>query len=263
LSAAADPLALLKRIATAPEVTDAVTLVAAHQDDETLGLGGRFSHLNRLTLIHLTDGAPEAMNDALKAGFDSREAYARARSLELQAALAAAGARPLRTLTYGVTDQKVVDRLPDVIDRLESDLRGQAAVITHVYEGGHPDHDAAAFAVQAACARLGPKAPVRLEFAGYHLGPTGPATGVFFEGGGVECAADERDRERKRGALAAFRSQADVLAMFKEAPERLRLAPTYDFSRPPAPGRALYDRYGWTLTSAMWRERVAAVFAPC
>ena len=44
------------------------------------------------------------------------------------------------------------------------------AVVTHAYEGSHPDHDAIAFAVQTACALLemdGWKAPVRLEAAGY------------------------------------------------------------------------------------------------
>lgn len=252
---------MLHRLATAPAVVDPVVLVVAHQDDETLALGARFAHLNRLTLIHLTDGAPRAMRDAQAAGFGTREAYAAARRLELDAALAAAGARPERRLNYDIVDQEVVLNLPALIERLTDDLAGQAAVITHPYEGGHPDHDGAAFAVQAACMRLGDAAPLRLEFAGYHLGPNEPATGVFFEGGGVVCTADDADRGRKRAALAAYPSQADVLALFPEADERLRLAPTYDFARPPAPGRALYDRYGWALNSARWRELAAGALA--
>jgi LmbE family N-acetylglucosaminyl deacetylase len=248
---------MLQKLATAPAVDDPVALVVAHQDDETLALGARFAHLNRLTLIHITDGAPRVMRDAQAAGFGTREAYAAARRRELDAALAAAGARPERRLGYDIVDQEVVLNLPVLTESLIADLAGQAAVITHPYEGGHPDHDGAAFAVQTACTRLGDAAPLRLEFAGYHLGPKGPATGVFFEGDGVVCAADDADRQRKRAALAAYPSQVDVLALFPEADERLRLAPTYDFAAPPPPGRALYDRYGWALTSARWRELAA------
>jgi LmbE family N-acetylglucosaminyl deacetylase len=254
-------LSLLDRLATASDVDDSVALVVAHQDDETLALGARLSHLRRLTLIHLTDGAPLVMRDAQAAGFGTREAYAAARARELDAALAAAGARPERRLGFDVVDQDCVRALPTIIRRLTADLQGMAAVITHPYEGGHPDHDAAALAVQAACARLGPRAPVRLEFAGYFLGPDGPRTGVFFEDDGLLCAADDADTARKAAALSAYVSQADVLALFRFGPERLRLAPTYDFSQPPANGRSLYDTYGWALTSERWRATAAEALA--
>lgn len=255
------PQAVLLEVAQADRVDLPVAVVVAHQDDETLGLGARFSHLRLLTLIHLTDGAPRRMRDAHKAGFESREAYAQARAAELNAALRAAKVDPVRRVACGVVDQEVVKHLPELIERLAVELREQAAVVTHPYEGGHPDHDGAALAVQLACLRLGTSAPVRLEFAGYHLTDDGPVTGRFFEGDGLACAADDEDRGRKRAALAAFSSQKDVLAMFADAPERLRLAPEYDFSRPPASGRTLYDLYGWELTSASWRERVSETLA--
>ena len=251
------PEALLERIAIAPVVDEPVAVVVAHPDDETLGLGARLSHLRRLTLIHLTDGAPLDPADAQRAGHATRERYAAARRVELTAALAAAGASPERRLAYDIPDQQAVHRLPELTKRLAADLASQAAVVTHTYEGGHPDHDAAALAVQQACASLGDAAPLRLEFAGYHLGPKGAVSGVFHDDDGVVCAADEQDRSRKRAALAAFASQAAVLARFAGVPERLRLAPTYDFAEPPAPGRCLYDTYGWRLDSVGWRDAAA------
>ena len=256
------PYALLTALAQDEAVDAPVALVVAHPDDETLGLGARLAHWPQLTLIHMTDGAPVGMGDARRAGCASREAYAAARAAELDAALEGLAARPVRRLAYGFTDQSCVDRLPELIDRLVADLRGQAAVLTHPYEGGHPDHDAAALAVQAACARLGSAAPVRLEFAGYHQGPHGPTSGVFPDGDpGEICRAEAIDLARKRAALDAHATQAAVLARFAGPGERLRLAPSYDFARPPPAAGALYDSYGWTLTSAVWRARAVEVLA--
>ena len=252
---------LLRHLATAPVVDEPVAVVAAHPDDETLGLGSRFSHLGRLTLIHVTDGSPFDRTDAQRAGLPTREAYAAVRRQELAAALAAAGATPDRVLAYDIPDQTAVHRLAELTGRLTADLAGMAAVVTHPYEGGHPDHDACAFAVQAACARLGQTAPVRLEFAGYHLGPNGPASGRFYERDGIACHAHADDEARKAAALAAFVTQQAVIAPFAKGPERLRLAPAYDFARPPSPGRGLYDLYGWPLNTTTWCEIAAQVAA--
>lgn len=254
--------ALLGEIGTAPTTDLPVAVVVAHPDDETLSFGARLAHLRRLTLIHLTDGAPADMGDARQAGFQSRAAYAEARRLELEDALGALAAAPERRLAYGFTDQELIGRLPDLVARLTRDLEGQTAVISHPYEGGHPDHDAAAFAVQAACRRLGQDAPLRLEFAGYHLGPDGLVSGVFPDDAGkagIECAFSPDGLARKAAALGRFVSQARVLERFPCGPERLRLAPDYDFRVPPAPGPALYDTYGWPLTSELWRRQAGAL----
>ncbi len=253
------------RLARGERVDEPVALVVAHPDDETLGLGSRLHLFDRLTLVHLTDGAPQDMGDARRAGFATREAYAAARAAELAAALEVLGARPVRAASYGLTDQTVVDHLPALARRLTDDLAGHAAVIAHAYEGGHPDHDACACAVARACAALGPSAPAVYEFAGYfgvdgvlqanrfHPDPDRPETAWTLTA--VE-------RERKARAFDAHTSQRWILDNFPPDREALRRAPAYDFAQPPPPGEALYDRYGWPLTSAAWRARAATALAP-
>jgi LmbE family N-acetylglucosaminyl deacetylase len=236
-------------------------LIAAHPDDEILGLGGQLAGIPDLALIHVTDGAPLDMSDARRAGFSTRSAYVRARALELDRALKAARIVPVRRRALGLTDQEAVEHLPELVAIVEDELRGAAAVITHPYEGGHPDHDACAFIVQCACERLrhsGRSAPVRLEFASYHARDGQAARGVFWPAAGCPervIQLDAPQLARKRAALAEFATQKDVIAGFPTDPERLRSAPSYDFTQPPPPREVLYDGFGWRMTGELWRHR--------
>lgn len=247
-----------------------VAIVAAHPDDEVLGLGGRLADLPALTLVHLTDGAPLDLSDARSAGYASRDSYAHARERELERALAAAAAVVEHRIAFGIVDQEAVWHLSELTGELAAVLEGVDSVFTHPYEGGHPDHDAAAFIVQAACARLARdagRAPRRLEFASYHARGTDIVRGAFWPD--PLCAEtvielDSAQAARKRAALAQFVTQRSVIAEFPVEIERSRAAPYYDFANaaaPPPPGAALYDRFGWPLNSALWRREAARVLA--
>lgn len=226
-----------------------IAVVVAHPDDETIGAGAQLARLRRLTLVHVTDGAPRNGRDAATAGFACPEAYAAARHAELDAALAAGGISPSRRLSLGYPDQEAVFAAPEIARRLAALFAEERVelVLTHAYEGGHPDHDTVAFCV----ARADP--PVIAEMALYNAA----GLGVFLGAPGTEIVLSPEEAERKRRMIGCFATQAHVLAPFPLDRERFRPAPAYDFSRPPHEGTLYYERFDWGVDGSRWRSIVA------
>ncbi|MBV9891396.1 MAG: PIG-L family deacetylase [Rhizobacter sp.] len=253
---------LLAQIASDRAVDAPVAVVVAHPDDETIALGSRLARMRRLKLVHLTDGSPRCLDDARRAGCADGARYAARRRRELDAALAALGLRGER-ISYGHLDQEAIDAIEPIVGRLVADLDGVEAVLTHPYEHGHPDHDSAALAVAIACRRLAARArkvPQRLEFASYHLRQGRAAYGVFWPDAArpeSRAVLDADALAAKRAAIACHASQHETLALLPLSPERVRVAPDYDFASPAPPRECLYDRLGWDMTSARWRAAAA------
>lgn len=240
-----------ERLASGERIAERIAIVVAHPDDETLWTGALLDRLDDAILIHVTDGAPADMDDARRLGFATREEYAGARGAELDAALDRLGYRGARC-SYGFPDKGAVHHLASLVDRLCVDLAGAAAILTHPFEGGHPDHDACALAVARAAA-----APA-VEFACYcdHAGER--EFGRFWPGPPEQARAlTTADRNRIEAALHAHATQASCFGSWRPTHERYRAAPPYDFTAPSPPERTLYDSFGWDLTSARWRELAA------
>jgi LmbE family N-acetylglucosaminyl deacetylase len=237
-------------------------IVAAHPDDETIGASWILRRCPRVHVLHVTDGAPE--DAALRTGPASatRLQYAALRRQEAHSALALAGLPLERTHTLGFVDQRASQHLPALTRQLAHwiALHQPAVIVVHPYEGGHPDHDAAAFAAHQAVARTPrAQAPLLLEMTSYHRTGGTLRTGEFLPASPgqpreVERVFSPAERAHKAQMMACFASQADVLASFTIDHERFRIAPQYDFCAPPAPSPLHYETLGWATTGAHWRE---------
>jgi LmbE family N-acetylglucosaminyl deacetylase len=215
----------------------------------------------RLLIVQVTDGAPRNLDDARAAGFDTAAAYAGARQRELDAALDAGGVRAER-LVLGAADQGASLDMAALSRTLAAHLRQRdiRAVLTHPYEGGHPDHDAVAFIARAAVSLLARDgtAPALIEMPFYHASQDGWAVGRFLPGPvPTPLPLTDAERTRKRAMLAAFITQAATLGQFPIERECFRPAPDYDFAAPPHPGTLLYERFPWGMDGPRWRELAA------
>lgn len=237
-------------------------VVVAHPDDEVAAAGVILSRLPRLGIIYVTDGAPRRGRDAGDAGYTNWIDYAAGRRRETESALSLLGREIAPVRNLGIADQEATFELVDTSRCLVDHFRaGFDYVITHAYEGGHPDHDATAFSVHAACRlieKAGGTPPVIVE-ARFYAAPHGHY--VFSEfvphpdaGPALALNLTVAEIELKRHMCALHASQQKHLVQFRMEDEVYRLAPRYHFSAPPHPGDVGFNQFKWPLTGRIWRH---------
>jgi len=248
-------------------------LLVAHPDDETVGAATFLSRTTDGIVVFCTDGAPiDSKLWSPDAAGGSRESYALMRRQEAYAALHLLGIDGEWVRFLDAVDQDAVFSLSRLIEDFISTLARYRPdiVITHAYEGGHPDHDAASLIARVAINAVeSDYRPVLAEMPLYHArdnqyvlaqflptlqdGTSGPQELI------LQLSAEEI--ARKQQMIGCHRSQRLVLAGFPLECERFRLAPAYNYSESPYPGKLWYECMGWSMTGDRWRELATRALA--
>ncbi len=149
---------------------------------------------------------------------------------------------------------QVTRRIGEFLRRLSPDI-----VIAQAYEGGDCDRDAAAFAVHHAVREL-QKRPLLVEMTGWNGTGEVRSLGEFLHRPGV-CERisplTPEEVSRKRQLLELL---PELCARVPDADlhvENFRMAPCYDFTRPPHPGPLHYEQNGGRWTGERWRAEAA------
>ena len=210
-------------------------VVVAHPGDETIGAGGMLASLAATGgghVLHLTDGASD----------------------EARRALLFANIGDVRSL--GCPEGEAVFNVRELADQVRAaieELRPNV-ILTTAYEGGHPDHDACALIVQT----LG----MAIEMPLYHA-RRGSFRALQFvdDRDGIIINLEEEQCDRKRRMVDCYTAQSEGLAQFPIEIERFRVAPRYDFTRPPHAGPLWYEIVGFPIDGDTWRRAAADAFA--
>jgi LmbE family N-acetylglucosaminyl deacetylase len=238
------------------------SVIVAHPADEVVGAGCLISRLGDVSVLHVTDGAPRDMQDAKAAGFAARADYARARREECLAALAIANVPQERVVDLEIPDQQAARCLADLTKKISTFLQQSAPdiVVTHPYEGGHPDHDATAFATHSALRLMkqnGFKPPAVFEM-GLHPSEDFLAKVPDFlpgtEGETTTLLLDAGAKEMKQRMFACFETQRESLDVSPIGPEKFRQPLAYDFTSPPQEGKLHYEKFDWAPTREEWQS---------
>lgn len=233
-------------------------VLAAHPDDETIGASLVLSRSDP-TIIYLTDGAPRDSRLWPPDMQCSREEYAATRRREAEHAVALAGIRSGRISWLGAADQEGIFDVAKNTGMLARFLeqRHPDVLVTHSYEGGHPDHDACALLARLAVDLIAEdEKPALVEMTSYHAREGSCATGEFLNSdppSELMIDLNETQRRIKQSMMEAHASQKLVLQYFDTKHERYRKAPPYDFTKQPHDGKLWYECMNWEMTSQRWR----------
>lgn len=231
-------------------------VIVAHSFDELIGAGGLISRLRDVTVLHITNHA-RAHEDR-----ESTPEAAQSKDEVCVSALALANVPSERVIEFGITDIREPRALADLGKRLSAFLQRfkPDVVLTHPYEGGHPDHDATAFATHAALRLMqghGFEAPALFEIA-LHPSKDGERRELdFLPGQWHETTTfllDEETRKLKRRMFERVESQERNLRGTTLGRERFRRSPNYDFSIAPNEGRPAYEDFYRGMTGREWQS---------
>lgn len=221
-------------------------IVVAHPDDEVIGCGFLLQRLRGATVAFLTDGAPA--DPYFWEKFGSRTAYAETRTQETQRALSRL--KNVRTIRLGVRDQELVFHLDEALGWLReaaSEVQPDS-IVTHAYEGGHPDHDCCNFL----CSLVSHEFAIPVWEMPLYSRVSGKLVRQHLPGSiSATCiSASDKEARRKTEMISAYVSQSGFMKTFDLATEKFFPQPRRDYSRPPHEGKLNYECWGWEIAGS-------------
>lgn len=244
------------------------SIIVAHPGDEIIGAGGLISRLRDVKIVHVTEGSPERTSASPKSAGE-RPRACQERCIE---ALALAKISHRNIVGFGLENICTPKQLAELAKQIANFLRrfGADIVVTHPYEGGHPDHDATAFATHAALRLLKRKglAPPALFEMALHPSKDGKRRVLDFLPGSwhetTTLVLTEEARSLKRRMFDCFATSEDTLRGTPLGLEKFRTPPKYDFSAAPNSGKVAYEHFYSGMTAEEWqvlaRQALAELF---
>lgn len=234
------------------ELMGRTLVVVAHPDDEAIGCGALLQRMRDPLVVFATDGAPRQEKWWQKYG--SRETYADLRRGEARQALSEVGVSGPDFLcddhSQPFADQELFLRLPEAVAALMRHIERfrPQALLTHAYEGGHPDHDACCFVASVVAQQYALQIWEMPLYARDTHGNVMQQQFLRPIGREVTIEASPAEQQRKQRMLEAYRSQQEAVSAFDNSIERLRPLHDYDFTKPPHTGKLNYEEWGWEMT---------------
>ena len=231
------------------------SVLVAHPNDEIVAAGCLLKRLQDVRVIHVSNGTPKQPRGEVDVPYGER------RKRDCALALAVAGITEDRIIDLDWCQFEVSTRMVELSRQLLVLFRKTSPqiVLTHAYEGGHPDHDATAFCTHAAVRllrRSGLKPPVLFEIATYPAAHGDIKIPEFLHTPSLESTTlvlDRQAQQLKKHMLDFCNTERHILEPKWLSAERFREAPLYDFRLPPYFGTLHYEKFGWGLSGKQWR----------
>lgn len=183
----------------------ALVVVAAHPDDETLGVGAMIAALVargvEVVVVSVSDGG--AAHPGVTQ-FDQMRLET-TRCAELDCAAAVLGVH--RVVRLGMPDGRIADFEEQLVERLTGVLSPGVWCAVTWRGDGHPDHEAAGRAAAVAAERTGAQL---LEYPIWMWHWADPADAVVPWQRAVSVPVDRDAADRKQRAVRCFRSQIEA-----------------------------------------------------
>jgi N-acetylglucosamine malate deacetylase 2 len=219
-------------------------VLVAHQDDEAIACAVLIQRAEQATIVFATNGAP--VDPYFWGKYGSPQKLAEVRREEATNAMRAVGIAHACFLDF--PDQQLHLSAAAAIARVIQIAQEQrcSAIVTHAYEGGHPDHDTCSYIAH----EVGESLSLEVwEMPLYHRAEGKPSMQQFLNGNAdLTITPSDEEYARKQQMMAAYPSQGELLRTFTKREEVFRRQPHYDYARPPHEGQLNYEAWQWQVT---------------